>query len=218
MTKTLTNQVNTYIIFIDILKLMQKKPEPEDVIIPPVQPADENRLGGDKGMDEAADEIGSRRNKVRGWFKKKRTTVDKKREPKEDVPWRHVIMEEAELPATDFVPAGQDTVLLTAPEPEKKDKPAWLRSLDGEMEDISLTYYPFVIGKQKNLVDYVVDRETVSRLHVKIEKSGEHYIITDLNSTNGTSVNGVMLENNGSAYLSPGDEVQVSIFRYRFEA
>lgn len=201
----------------DILKLMQKKPEPDSVDDPSVFPAAANQPGNDKGKVGETDVGISRSDRVRGWFKKKRTAGNNRQEEKAEMPWKHVIMAEDELPVTDFVPDGQDTVLLTDPGPQTADRPAWLRALDDNMEDIRLAYYPFIIGKQKNLVDYVLDKETVSRLHLKIYKAGDQYVIMDLNSTNGTFVNGVMLVNNGSADLAPGDEVQVALFRYRFE-
>ena len=56
------------------------------------------------------------------------------------------------------------------------------------MEDILIPYFPFIIGKHEELVDYVLNRSTVSRLHVRIDREGEEYRITDLNSTNGTMV------------------------------
>ena len=36
-------------------------------------------------------------------------------------------------------------------------------------------YYPFIIGKQENLVDHVLNRETVSRLHLRIDQKAGHY-------------------------------------------
>lgn len=119
------------------------------------------------------------------------------------------------LPPSDFVPAGQGTVLLS--EFSQKETLRTLRALDSGEADITLSYYPFVIGKQENLVDYILKRETVSRLHLRIDRSGEDYQIMDLNSTNGTIVRGRMLENNESVPLYPGDEVQIAKYRYRFE-
>lgn len=112
---------------------------------------------------------------------------------------------------------GRDTVLLTDLGTEESKNLHRLCSLDGESEDIVLSYYPFIIGKQENLVDYILQKETVSRLHLKIEQIEEEYFIQDLNSTNGTSVAGRMLENNEAARLHPGDEVCIARYRYRFE-
>ena len=61
-----------------------------------------------------------------------------------------------------------------------------LTALEPGTEDIVIAYYPFIIGKQENLVDYVLRRETVSRLHLRIDRKEDRYYVQDLNSTNGT--------------------------------
>lgn len=119
------------------------------------------------------------------------------------------------LPSSDFMPTGQGTVLLSDIAPKETSRK--LRALDSGETDIMLSYYPFVIGKQENLADYILNRETVSRLHLRIDRVDEEYQIMDLNSTNGTAVRGTMLENNESVPLHPGDEVQIAKYRYRFE-
>ena len=83
-------------------------------------------------------------------------------------------------------------------------------------EEISLGYFPFLIGKNKDLTDHCLNKPGVSRLHVKIEESEEGYLVTDLNSTNGTMINGRRLEANGSGRLVPGDELAIASERYSF--
>ena len=85
------------------------------------------------------------------------------------------------------------------------------------LDSIEVLYFPFIIGKQEHLVDFVLDRETVSRLHVKIDQKEDGWSIQDLNSTNGTMVRGKLLENNEAAELHIGDEVRIAEFSYRFE-
>ena len=82
--------------------------------------------------------------------------------------------------------------------------------------EISIGYYPFLIGKNRDLTDYCLNKSGVSRLHVKIEETGTGYSVTDLNSTNGTSVNGILIEANGTASLIPGDELTIGSERYYF--
>lgn len=110
---------------------------------------------------------------------------------------------------------GQGTVLLADFSSDTGQRV--LRALDSGGENIPLPYYPFIIGKQDNLVDYKLERETVSRLHVRIDQAGEGYRIKDLNSTNGTFLRGRLLENNEEAELHIGDEVCIARYRYRFE-
>ncbi|MEG0368729.1 MAG: DUF6382 domain-containing protein [Hungatella sp.] len=89
-------------------------------------------------------------------------------------------------------------------------------SLDPELSDIQIAYYPFLIGKQENLVDYVLNKDTVSRLHLRIDEEEGRYRITDLNSTNGIRVAGMRLENNETAEIQVGDEIEIANFHFRF--
>ena len=65
-------------------------------------------------------------------------------------------------------------------------------------------------------MDFVLNKDTVSRLHVKIEETESGYTITDLNSTNGTRVRGEMLQNNQQTPLESGDEVYIADNGFRF--
>lgn len=109
--------------------------------------------------------------------------------------------------------AGPNTVLLADKE---KTKFHSLISLDGHVQDICIAYYPFIIGKQEGLVDYVLDDDTVSRLHLRLDEENGNCRVTDLNSTNGTEVAGTALENNESMDIKPGDEVKIAGFHFRF--
>ncbi|NBH71536.1 FHA domain-containing protein [Clostridiaceae bacterium] len=111
--------------------------------------------------------------------------------------------------------AGQGTALLA--DFTENNEQRMLRALDPDGTDIHLSYYPFIIGKQENLVDFILDRDTVSRLHLRIDRDGDKYQIKDLNSTNGTLLCGRLLENNEQAELNTGDEVCIARYRYRFE-
>lgn len=110
---------------------------------------------------------------------------------------------------------GTHTTLLWS-QPEK-DGCRCLVSADGKNEDIEIRYYPFLIGKQENLSDYVLNRGTVSRLHIRLDREAEVCSLTDLNSTNGTSVNGRRLEANETVTLSSGDEILIADQRFRFQ-
>ena len=110
---------------------------------------------------------------------------------------------------------SQGTVLLA--DFSTKSQQRVLRALDSNGTDIPIPYYPFIIGKQENLVDFKLDKETVSRLHLKIDQKEERYFIQDLNSTNGTMLCGRLLENNEEAELFTGDEISIAGYRYRFE-
>lgn len=106
------------------------------------------------------------------------------------------------------------TVLLWS---KGQDAMRRLVSEDGKSESISITYFPFLIGKQENLTDYTLDKDTVSRIHVKIDQKDENYFLTDLNSTNGTAVNGRKLENNETVNLKVGDQVVIADLYFLFQ-
>ena len=112
---------------------------------------------------------------------------------------------------------SSDTVLLNGEASESSARIRRLVALDAGTENIAIAYYPFIIGKQENLVDYVLARETVSRLHLRIDRKDDRYYVQDLNSTNGTSVGGHMLENNETMEIWDGVEVNIAGVRYRFE-
>lgn len=92
-----------------------------------------------------------------------------------------------------------------------------LRALGEECEDIVLPYYPFVIGKNKNLADYTLQKDTVSRFHLRIDNEGGKYTVTDLNSTNGTRVNGKALNANETSVIGIGDEIYIADVGFVFE-
>ena len=69
----------------------------------------------------------------------------------------------------------------------------------------------FVIGKKADLCDGVVDfNKMVSRSHCKITKRGAQYMITDLQSANGTFVNKVRLQPNQPAPIKSGDVIRLA--------
>ena len=89
-----------------------------------------------------------------------------------------------------------------------------LVSAGEENEDIAVGYVPFVIGKHTGLADYILNKSTVSRFHVRITEEDGQYFLTDLNSTNGTKVNGRLLAANEKVVLSQGDEVWIAEEKY----
>lgn len=105
----------------------------------------------------------------------------------------------------------QTTVLSGHPETEELH---CLTSLCQEIPSIEIPYYPFVIGKHRELADYVLNHSTVSRFHLRLDRTEDRITITDLNSTNGTAVEGVLLAANETADLKMGDEVLIADLRF----
>ena len=86
----------------------------------------------------------------------------------------------------------------------------------GELATIYLNEELTVIGKLENACDAVIDLPTVSRVHAKVRKREEEYYLTDLNSRNGTSVNGRLLRPEEEYLLQAEDEVDFAQARYIF--
>ena len=86
-----------------------------------------------------------------------------------------------------------------------------------DRKEIAVEYFPFLIGKNKGLVDLFLCEPGVSRLHAKIEQDEEEYFVTDLNSTNGTKINGLLLEANERKQIRIGDELDFAGIGFRFQ-
>lgn len=86
----------------------------------------------------------------------------------------------------------------------------------GELAPIYLQEELTVIGKLENACDAVIDLPTVSRIHAKIKKREEEYYLSDMNSRNGTIVNGRLLLPEEEYRLQEEDEVDFAQARYIF--
>lgn len=82
--------------------------------------------------------------------------------------------------------------------------------------DIIFSEFPFYIGKKKNEVDFFLDEDAISRYHAKITRNQEIYYVTDLNSLNGTFINGKLLNVNETCPLYIGDKVCFANISYTF--
>jgi hypothetical protein len=92
-----------------------------------------------------------------------------------------------------------------------------LRCLSEPEFNIDIKYFPFVVGRQERLCDFCIDKEGVSRLHFKLEKIDNNYVIADLNSRNGIKVKGKLLDNEEYCVIKSGDKVEVADLEYIFE-
>lgn len=59
---------------------------------------------------------------------------------------------------------------------------------------VSLTKFPYVLGKRKEDVDYVLGDYSVSRIHARFLEESDGIYLEDLNSTNGTFKNGLRMQ------------------------
>ena len=140
------------------------------------------------------------------WEKEEETFSEKREEPvqKEAVPAK----------TEEFSDGFGETVLLSA---GNVKGPASLVSREpGELATIYLDRDITVIGKMETAADAVIDMPTVSRIHARIRKREGEYYLSDLNSRNGTSVNGQLLKTGEDHLLKDEDEVDFAQARYIF--
>lgn len=92
-----------------------------------------------------------------------------------------------------------------------------LRNAKTAGDFIVLDKLPCVFGKLDTCADVVLNDNSVSRVHAQIfEDKGELYL-QDLNSTNGSYVNSLAVENNEIVQLKRGDEIAFGNARYIYE-
>jgi len=105
------------------------------------------------------------------------------------------------------------TVLLTRPD---KEYDSLIPLESTKFDTIEIKDYPFFIGTAKNNLGYSLINTAVSRYHAKLEKDESRFILTDLDSTNGTFVNGRKLMPNENLEIKQGDAVSFANIGYIF--
>jgi hypothetical protein len=73
---------------------------------------------------------------------------------------------------------------------------------------VVIARHPVVIGRAYD-VDVTISDRSASRRHAELDWRGDGWVIRDLESTNGTRVNGTRLTNSRAAHIRPGDRVDV---------
>ena len=87
---------------------------------------------------------------------------------------------------------------------------------EGRLPAIFLDQDLLIIGKLNTVSDVILPYPTVSRVHIKIRRIQGEYYLTDLNSRNGTFVNGRMLQAGEEYLLQDQDEVRFADLSYIF--
>lgn len=115
-------------------------------------------------------------------------------------------------PVCDSEEIGETTVLSertveVCEEPCPKNGLSMAALEQGKYPEITLEKGSVVIGSMEEGCTYVLKESGVSRLHAKIMEKGDGMYLLDLNSTNGTYLNGELLEAGEDYKLEQGDLV-----------
>ena len=138
----------------------------------------------------------------------------KKISKKEDVAQMQAeeCIEEYERSSGSFGINNESTQMITI-----KDTERFLCNVQGgNPQYIYFSETKKIIGKNKEYVQICISAESVSRIHAMILRKGDEYIVEDLNSTNGTWVNGKALVPRNSCVLKEGDKVRFAEVEYIF--
>ncbi len=85
----------------------------------------------------------------------------------------------------------------------------------GDGRDVfRITRFPFVIGRSESRADGVINLRTISGTHCRIDKVPDGYTIVDLNSSNGTTINGIKMVPNQPMRLKSGMRIGMASERY----
>lgn len=113
---------------------------------------------------------------------------------------------------------SQETVYFADLDKKERQiqKALCLRAEEGNRK-ILLRDFPITFGKMKGRVTVVLEDHSVSRIHAQIEETEDGMRIRDLNSRNGTCINGKKLLPNEAEPLQEGDTVSFGRERFRCE-
>lgn len=91
-----------------------------------------------------------------------------------------------------------------------------LNETTGTDDLLKLEGSSWIIGRHPSS-EIHIDDSAVSRKHFEINRDDSGYTIVDLESSNGTTVNGKVLDPNQAARLNSGDEITIRHLKIRFE-
>jgi hypothetical protein len=121
------------------------------------------------------------------------------------VPAAPAVVAASAAAAAPDAPAASETALLTAREAAAADLARDRYRLKWDGGEIGIDRRAIVIGRSREC-DVVLDDRNVSRRHAELVRDGDGFVLRDLDSTNGCSVNGRRIR---SAPVTTGDSIVV---------
>jgi hypothetical protein len=101
------------------------------------------------------------------------------------------------------VPVGDECPLCGRSE----SRPVRVRLVGATFDLVLAGDGPWVLGREATDSPQLVEAVTVSRLHVSVARADDGFTVSDLESTNGTYVDGVRVARGGDAPLRPGSRL-----------
>lgn len=95
-------------------------------------------------------------------------------------------------------------------------KPQLRFSKDGVIVEINIDKPSFIIGRLEGQVDYVETNNAIGKVHAEIITREGCYYIKDLNSKNGTFINGIRIESNKEYEIKDNDRITLANSEYTF--
>lgn len=104
-------------------------------------------------------------------------------------------------------PGMEDTIFFESDTSEELLKLQWKEK--GRAKQVVLREFPCTLGKVKEEVSIVMDNPSVSRVHCRFVEKDRGIAIMDLNSTNGTYLNGIQLKEGEILEIVKNDEILI---------
>lgn len=89
---------------------------------------------------------------------------------------------------------------------------------DGVEERINISKSSFIIGRLQGQVDYICTNNAVGKVHAEILSKGEFHYLKDLNSRNGSFLNGEQVVPNKENEIKSGDRISLANSDFTFFA
>ena len=88
--------------------------------------------------------------------------------------------------------------------------------VNGSIEDVVINKPSFVIGRLEEQVDYVHSNNAIGKVHAEIITRSGYYYLKDLNSRNGTYLNGKRIESNKEYEIKNNDKITLANSEFVF--
>jgi|GEM_PF-2087148 len=93
---------------------------------------------------------------------------------------------------------------------------AYLIDPESQGNRVHIKYNPFRVGRNPDLVDFIINSPYVGRLHALITQDEDTFLITDKSSTNGTYLNTHKLTAEEAIPLKNGDVIRFAKHSFQF--